>query len=175
MEVSTLQYYIFCCFVSSTTLSTEDTSNTHRVFLIANCEVVLTKYMLFTIQSNELLSLVFILNDDMMTLNHVCIKTVHRLTVSHHDIVSDINDIIDWTQTDNIQFVFQPLWTFLYLTISNTQTSITTASISVLNCHINRKVMIVNLKCITRWAMQRSLITILCQPCIEVASYTIMA
>ena len=174
MEVSTLQYYIFCRFVSSTTLSTEDTCNTHRVFLIADSEVMLTKYMLFTIQSNELLSLILILNDDMMTLNHVCIKTVHRLTISHHDIVGDVNDIIDWTQTDNIQFILQPLWTLLYLAIGYTQTSITTASISILNCHINRKVMIVNLKCITRWAMQRSLITILCQPCIEVASYTIM-
>ena len=154
MEISTFQYNISCCFVSTTTLSTEDTCNTHWLFLITDSEVVLTKYMLFTIQSNELLTLVLILNDDMIALNHICIKTVHRLTVSHHDIVGNVNDIIDWTQTNDIQFVLQPLRTLLYLTIRNTQTSITTASISVLNRHINRKIMIVNLKSVARWTMQ---------------------
>ena len=154
MEVSTLQDYIFCCFVSSTTLSTEDTCNTHRVFLIADCKIVLTKYMLFTVQSNELLTLVLILNDDVVTLNHVCIKTVHRLAVSHHNIIGNINDIVDWAQTNDIQFILQPLRTLLYLTIGNAQTSITTASICIFDSHINRKVMIINRESITRWAMQ---------------------
>ena len=46
--------------------------------------------------------------------DHVGIKAMQRLTVGVHDIVSNINDIVDWAQADDIQFLLKPLGALPY-------------------------------------------------------------
>ena len=174
MEVSTLQYHITSGLISTTTLSTKDTCNTHRFFLITNGKVMLTKNVLLTIECNELLSLVIVFYNDMVTLHHVCIKAVHWLTIRHHDIISNVYDVIDGAQTNDIQLIFQPLWAFLNLAIGNTQTSIATACLGILDSYLDWKIMIINYKGITIRTMKRCLIAVLCEPSIKITSHSIM-
>ena len=110
-----------------------------------------------------------------MALYHVGIKAVHWLSVSHHHIVGDIDNVVNRTQAYHTQFFLQPLRAFLYFAICNTQTSITFASIIIFYFYINRQCVIINDKSATVRTMQASLIAILHKPSIKIASYTPMA
>ena len=110
-----------------------------------------------------------------MTGNHVGIEAVQWLTVCHHDVVGDIHDIVDWTQADDVQLVLQPLRALLHLAVGDAYAGIALASLGVLNLYIDRKILVIYYEFIARWAMQTSLVTVLLQPGIEVASYTPVA
>ena len=81
VEVSTLQNHALGCLVSTRTLATEDTGDTHRLLGIADAQVVLTKGVLLAIEGDKLGSLWLGANDNLMTCNHVGIEAVQRLTV----------------------------------------------------------------------------------------------
>ena len=149
MEISTLQDHMFCSFVGSTTLTTENTSNTHWLFLIANSQIVFTKGVFFTIKGNKFFTFVFIFYYNVVTTYHICIKAVHRLSISPHYIISNIYNIINRAQTYYVQLVLQPFWTFFHFAISYTQTSITATSIRIFNGNLNRQVVIIYIKSIT--------------------------
>ena len=128
--------------------------------------------MLLAIESNKLSALWLGTDHNLMTGNHVCIEAVQWLTVCHHNVVSDIHDIVDWTQADDVQLILQPLRTFLHLTTGDAYTGITLASLSILDFNIDRKILVVYHKPIARRAMQTCLVAILLQPGIQVAGYT---
>ena len=66
--------------------------------------------MLLTVKGLERRALRHRLHHNLMTFHHVCIEGMQRLTIGHHDVVGDINDVIDWTQTNSGQLVLQPVW-----------------------------------------------------------------
>ena len=111
----------------------------------------------------------------MMPLDHVRIKAVHRLAVGHHDVIGNIDNVVDRAQTDDIQFVLQPLRAFLHLAVGYAQTGIAPAGIRILNGHIDRKVVVVNPEGTAVRTMKRCLVTVLRQPGIEVTGHTVMA
>ena len=105
MEIGTLQHYVLRGLIRTTTLAAEDACYTHGIFRIANGEVTIGEFMLHAVKRLERRTFRHGLHNNFMTLHHVCIKGMQRLTVSHHDIVRDIHNIVDGAQTNRSEFV----------------------------------------------------------------------
>ena len=131
--------------------------------------------MLHTIKCLERCTIRHRLHDNLMSLHHISIKAMQRLSISHHNIVSNIHDIVDWAQSDGRQFVLQPVRALFYVTVGNTYTSIALACILVLNSNIDRQVTVIHLKFRTVRTMHLSLVTIALQPGVEITGNTPMA
>ncbi len=139
MEISTFEHHIASGFIRTTTFSSKDSSNTHRLFGIADTQVVFTQRMLLAIKRDKLCSFSLSADNYLMTLYHICIKAMHRLTISHHYIIGDVHYVVDRTKTYDAQFFLQPFRTFLHFTTTDAHTSISLASICVFYFDIYRK------------------------------------
>jgi len=146
MEISTLQDHILGCLIGATALSAKDTGNTHRLFGIANTEVVLAKDMLLAVECDELCSLGLRPNHDLMPLDHISIEAMHRLSIGHHDVIGDVHDVVDRTEADDRQLVLKPFRTLLDITVCDAQAGIALAGIMVLNIYLNGQVVVVDMK-----------------------------
>ena len=146
MEVGTFEHDVLCSFVCAGSFTSEYSCYAHRLFLVAYCEVVLAEGVLYAVERNKFLSLVLILDNDVMTRNHIGIETMHWLSISHHNVVRYVNNVVYRAQSDDIELVLQPLRALLNLAVSDAQTSIATASIGVLNGHVDGHVMIVDVE-----------------------------
>ena len=100
---------------------------------------------------------------------------MQRLSISHHNIVSNIHDIVDWAQSDGRQFVLQPVRALFYVTVGNTYTSIALASLLVLNSNVDRQVMVIHLKLRTVRTMHLGFVAIALQPSVKITGNTPMA
>ena len=175
VEISALQNHVACGFVGATTLAAKDTSDTHRLLGIADAKVVESELMVFAIESCEVCALRLSAHNNLVALYHVSIETMHRLTIRHHHIVGDVDDVVDRTNADDVELILKPLWTFLNFAVGDRDACIALASLCVLNLHIDVEVVVVDNKLVAIRTMQRCLIAILQEPSIEVASHTIMA
>ena len=92
-----------------------------------------------------------------------------RLTIGKHDVVRNVNNIIDGTQTYGRQARLQPFGRLLYLAVSNADAGIAATSLAVLNHHIDGKVVVVDDEIVDRWTVERGFVTVLLHPGIEVA------
>ena len=110
-----------------------------------------------------------------MTLYHISIEAMQGLTECHHDVVGDIDDIVDRTQTNGGQLVLQPLRRLLDLTVGNADTSIALAGLGVLNNYIDGEAVVINGERRCTRLVGSGLIAVLLQPGIQVARYTPMA
>ena len=174
MEIGTLQHHVCCSVVCTATLAAEYTGDTHGLLGIADAQVVQSKRVLLAVEGDKLGALGLGAHYNLMTLHLVGIKAVHGLTVSHHYIIGDIHDVVDRTQTDDLQFVLQPFWTLLHLASRHAHTGITLAGLGVLNSHLHGQVVIIHHKTTTVGAMQTCLLAICHEPCIEVAGHSPM-
>ena len=172
MEVGTLQHHTLGGVVGSRTLTAKDTCDTHRLLGVADAQVVLAQGMLLTVEGHKLGSLWLGAYHDLMSCHHVGIKAVQWLSVSHHDIVGDVHDVVDRTQADDVQLVLQPLRTLLHLAVGDAHTGIALAGFGVLNLHLDRQVLVVDNELIARRTMHTGLISVLLQPRIEVACHS---
>ena len=107
VEVSTFEQDIAGRVVRSATLSTEHSGDTHRLFGIANGQVALGKLAFFAIERDKRRSFRERFDHNLAAFDHIGIEAMQGLSVGHHHIV------IDGAQTDGVQFVLQPLGTFL--------------------------------------------------------------
>ena len=96
MEISRLKHNVLCCLVCSRAFSAEHSGYTHWLFGVTYCEVMFAKGMLHPIECDELLSLVLVFHYDMASCHHICIEAVEGLSVSHHDIVRYVYDVVYW-------------------------------------------------------------------------------
>ena len=175
VEVGTFQHYVACVFVCSTALSAEYSGNAHWFFGVANSKVVLAKGMFLAVERDELLAFVLVFHDDLPTCYHICIEAVHRLSVSHHNVIGNVYNVVDRANANYVEPVFQPLWAFFYLAIGNAKARIATASVRVFYLYFDRKVVVVYFKLAAIRAMQRCFVSVLLQPRIKVARYAVMA
>ena len=61
--------------------------------------------MLLTIECNERSALWHCLYNNLLAKNHIGIKAMKGLTVCHHNVICNINNIIDRAETDNAKFI----------------------------------------------------------------------
>ena len=66
--------------------------------------------MLNTVEGNEWLTCVIVLDNDLVALHHISVEAVERLAVGHHYVVGDINDVVDRTKTNNRELLLEPFW-----------------------------------------------------------------
>ena len=175
IEISTLQQDILRRLIRTTTLSPKHTSNTHRLHSITDSQVPLAQSVFHTIESHKRSTLRHSLDNDLITLNHISIKAMQRLSIRHHDIISDVDNIVDRTQADDRETILQPFGTFLDNTILQRQRTIARTSLRSHNTHRNLELSIIHDKTIARRTMQSSPVAILYQPGIQVARHTIVA
>ena len=175
VEVGTFQYYVACVFVCSAAFSAEYSGNAHWFFGVANSKVVLAKRVFLAVERDELLAFVLVFHDDLPTCYHICIEAVHRLSVSHHNVVGNVYNVVDGANANYVEPVFQPLWAFLYLAIGDAEARIATAGVRILYLYFDRKVVVVYHKLIAVGAVQRCFVSVLLQPCVKVARYAVMA
>ena len=133
-----------------------------------------TKDVLLSVESDELLSLVLVLDNNFVALHHVCIKAMHRLTISHHDVVGDVDDIINRTKTYDGQPVLQPFRRLLHFAPRNAHASVAAACFRILDFNVNRKRVVCHLKFVAIRTMKRCLHTIGLHPRIEVACHAVV-
>lgn len=67
MEVGTFEHDVLCSFVCAGSFTSEYSCYAHRLFLVAYCEVVLAEGVLYAVERNKFLSLVLVLDNDVMT------------------------------------------------------------------------------------------------------------
>ena len=172
MEVGALQHHVCGGVVRAATLAAENSGNAHRLLCIADAEVVLAESVLLTVKSDKLGAFRLGADHNLVASHHVSVEAMHRLTVSHHHVVGDVHDVVDRTQTDDLQLVLKPLGALLHLTTRDRHAGIALASLRILNLHVNGEVVIVYCKFRAVRTMQRCLMTVALEPSIEVACHT---
>ena len=75
--------------------STENASDAHRFFGIADHEVAVGELVLLTIESNERSSVGTGSDNNLSTLDLIGIERVHGHSSLEEDIVGDIDDVVD--------------------------------------------------------------------------------
>ena len=114
------------------------------------------------------------LHDDFSARDHVCVKAVEGQPEGHHDVVSYVYDIVDGAQADGGQVILEPLGALLHFTPSHGDGGVARASLRVLDADWNLEVVIVNFEVIDGRTVQGCLLAVLYEPCVEVASYTVV-
>ena len=174
VEVSSFDEHICGCFSGTRIQATEYTGDTHRFFGIANHQVLVRKLAFHFIESHELSTFGTSLHHNLATLNLVGIEAMQRLTISVKDVVGNIDDVVDRTKTNQAQLVLQPFRTFLHSHTLDAYAGITRTSFHVFHFHFDVQVIVFHLEGIYRRTLQFSLMTILNQVSIKVASHTIV-
>ena len=114
------------------------------------------------------------LDDDLLAGNHVGIEAVQGLSVGHHDIVGDVNDVVDGAQADGGEVVLEPLGAFLHLAASDGHGGVAGASLGVLHLDADFQVVVIYLEGFVAGSVQRCRVAILLEPGIEVACHAIV-
>ena len=172
VEVSTLEEHILRSLIRTTTLSAKHTGDTHGLLRIADGQILVAQLVLLTVEGHERRAFRQGLHHHFVALHHVCIKAMQWLTICHHDVVGDIDDVVDRTLTNRRQSVLQPFRTFLHLTVLHRHSAVTGTSLACLHFNVKLQVVRLHLEVIHRWTMQRRLITVLLQISIEVTRHT---
>ena len=172
MEIGALEHYVGRRLIGAATLAAEDAGDTHRLLGIADAQVVLAQRVLLAIEGDKPGAFGLGAHHNLVALHHVGIKAVHGLSVGHHHIVGDVDNIVDGAQTDGAEFVLQPLGTLLHLASRDAQTGITLACLGILNLHLDGQVVVVDSESAAVGAMERSGTAILLEIGIEVAGNT---
>ena len=175
MEVGALQDNVPRCLVSAASFSSKDSGNAHGFLSIADAEVMLAQYVVFAVEGREVGTLGLRAHHDAVAFHHVGIEAMHRLPIGQHDVIGDVDDIVDGAQAHHAQFLLQPFRALPHVAVGDAQTCITLASLRVLYFHVDGKVLVVDHKLAAVGSVQSGLIAILLQPGVEVARHTIVA
>ena len=100
---------------------------------------------------------------------------MQRLTVGEHDVVRNVNNVVDRTQADGRQAGLQPLGRLLHLAAGDADAGVTATSLSILDDHVDGEVVVVDGETIDRGAMERGLVAVLAKPGVEIAGNTPVA
>ncbi len=175
MEISTLEHHVLGGLIGTTTLSSKHTSDTHRLLAIADGQVAVGELMLYTVERLEGCAFGHGLHHNLMALHHVGIKAMQGLAIGHHDIIGDIDDIVDGTQADGCQTILQPVGRLLHFAIGDADASIALAGLLILDGHLDGQVVIVDLELRTVRTMHTCLVAIALQPGIQIACHAPVA
>ena len=174
MEISAFQEHVRSGFRRTGIQSAKYAGNTHRLFRVANHQVLVRQLAFHFVQCHERSSFGTSLHHNLATLNLVGIEAVHRLTVGMQNVVGNIDDVINRTHPNQTELVLQPFRTFLHGDALDGYSCITRASLRIFHHDIDVHVVVVHLECIDRRTLQCSLMSVLDKPCIQVAGYPIV-
>ena len=174
MEVSALQEYVLSLLGGTAVQTAEHATDTHRFFGIADHQVAVAELMLHAIEGHKRCAFWHGLHHHLAAFDLVGIEAVHRMAETVADIVGDIYDIIDRTQTDDAQTLLQPFRTLLHGDTLDGDAGIARTSLAVFYDHRDVKVVILHGKGIYRRLMQLCRFLVLHQVGIQIASHTVV-
>ena len=174
MEVSAFEHHIGRAVIGAAALSAKHAGDTHGFLSVADGQVAVAELMFLSIKCNEWCTLWHGFHHNVMTGHHVCIKAMQGLSVSHHHIIGNVNDVVDGAHTNGTQLVLQPVRTFLHLASCHAHTGITPAGLLIFDGHLDGHVLIVHHESLAVGTMKRRFITILHKPGIQVACHAPM-
>ena len=174
IEIGTLKKHIFCCVIGSRAFSSENAGNTHGFFCIANGKIFFGKLVFHTVKGYERCAFGHCANNNLVAFNHVCVKAVQGLPVSHHDVVGYVHNVVYGAQTYGFEFCFQPFGTFFYLAVFYGYGTISRTSLAVFHFYVDVQIFIVYFEIIYRRAVNTRLITVANKPCIKVACHSVV-
>ena len=90
-------------------LAAHDTCDANCFLAVTDHQDIFIHGTLLAVQSHELLTLIGAAYQNLMTGNGVQVVSVHGLTILFHDIVGDIDDVVNRTDTIDCQSALHPL------------------------------------------------------------------
>ena len=153
----------------------EYAGNAHTFTFVADHQVFVGKLTFHLVKCRKRRTFGQSLHDDFFAGNLCHIETVHRLPRLMQQIVGYIHNIIDRAQTDCQQMFTQPLGTLGHFHVTYRQTAVPRTRLTILDSYRNgfsRR--IVDLKIIDRRTSQSIGITVLFEPCGQIAGYPVM-
>ena len=152
METSRFQEHIRSLFRHTWIQATEHTTDTHCVFRVTDHQIMIGQRTFNTVQGNELRSFRLCFHDHFVSFYFTCIERVQRLPHFMQHKVSHVHYIINRTQTDYSQTVFQPFRTFFYRYAFDRHTGVTRTGFRIFNDHFDSRSFIVDLESVHRRA-----------------------
>ena len=137
VEVGALEEHVLCGLIRTTPLTAKHTSDAHGFLCITDGQIMVREFVFHSVKGDEGSAFGHCLHHHLLPRDHISIEAMQRLAVSHHDIIGDVHDVIDGTQTDDTQLFLQPLGAFFHLTASQRHTAIARASLIVLDTDVN--------------------------------------
>ena len=109
VEVRALEEHVLGLSCYAGVESAEYAGNTHRFFGIAYHQVGSRQRMFCTIQGDEFSTFGYVLNDNLMAFDFVCIESVQGLPHLVKHEVRGVHDVIDWTQPNRCECFLEPV------------------------------------------------------------------
>ena len=171
MEIGRLKHHVARGFVGSTTLSAENAGDAHRLLGVANGKVVFAERVLLAVERDEFRAFGLRAHHDFMARHHIGVEAVHRLSVGHHHVVRDVHNVVDGTQADGRELLFEPVGAFFHVAVGHAQANVAFAGFRVLDFHVDGQRFVIDHKSVARRTVQRRLIAVLQQPGVKVACH----
>ena len=109
----------------------------HRLVLVADAEHIRRKLALVAVKRLNGLALVRGAHDDVAALDAAEVKSVHRLTVLEHDVVGNINDVVDRAHAAVAQSLAHPARGRRDLDVFHHARGVARAEVAVLNVNVD--------------------------------------
>ena len=175
VEVGTLEEDVYCGVVCTAAFAAKYAGNAHGFFCIADGEVLAGEFMIYAVECDKGCAFGQCFYDDLFAFYHVGIEAMQRLAIGHHDVVCDVDDVVDGAESDGAQFVLQPFGAFFYLATGQCDCSIARTKVGIVNADADGKCFVVYAEVVAVGTLEACFIAVLNEPCIEVAGYAIMA
>ena len=146
IEIGTFQKHIARGVIRAGAASAQHAGNAHGLAGVADGEVTLREFVFRSVKGDEGGTLRHGAHHDFPAFYHVGIEAVEGLAVCHHDVVGDVDDVVDGTQADGFEFFLQPLRTFLHLASLDGDGAVTRTGFGGLHVDGDVKVVVVDSK-----------------------------
>ena len=127
-------------FVDTAVLAAHNTSNCRSFFCICNNQHIFGQVSFYSVQSGQSFTAECVADNDLVSFYIFNIECVHWLTVLEHNVVCDIYDIVDWTNTACTKSFSHPTWGWSDLNIFYNTCNVSLTEFFVLNLY--RKIIV---------------------------------
>ena len=107
--------------------------NSDRLVVVADGEHLVAQVMIYAVKGLDGLTVAGAADNDAAVGQALVVESVHRLTVLEHNVVGNINDVIDWTDAAGVQTLAHPRRGRLDLDILDNAGGVARAQVGVLD------------------------------------------
>ena len=122
-------------FGDFTLIAAHDACNSGSSGAVGDAQHILVERMVFTVQCLDAFAILRAANDNLAVLQAGVVKCMHRLAVFQHNIVCDINNVVDRTNTGSVQTLAHPSRRRLNLDVLHQTCGIARAQIGCFHFH----------------------------------------
>ncbi len=146
VEIRTLKEYVAGLFGNARMKTAKHTGNGHRLVGVTYHQILRRQRTLHLIKRNELVALVSLADNHMVTLNLVGVERVERLPCLVQHEIGHIHHIVDRAQPDGCQRVLEPIRRLVYADALYAHTRIAGAVGGVLDSYLDREIVVLYLE-----------------------------